>query len=138
MTIVDNTAPSGADIYAQDPVSSSLINSIISNSTGAGNNCVGTDSYSVSHDLTWPGEACPGKVADPNLQLQAVLLTIAPIALGPGSAAINAADPAYCTSDYYDRVDEPGKGRPIGPACDIGSDKSELVRIPSHQLRALL
>ena len=43
------------------------------------------------------------------------------MALGPGSAALDAADDAICAAPPVNNLDQRGIARPQGPHCDIGA-----------------
>lgn len=88
----------------------------VQNSIFAGNGCVGAI-QDGGGNLDWPESGCPGLTGDPRLGALAdnggPTLTMA---LGPGSAAIDAAASAGCPT-----TDQRGVSRPFGAGCDIGA-----------------
>ena len=51
------------------------------------------------------------------------------MALGPGSAAIDAANDAICAAPPVNNRDQRGIARPQGPHCDIGAYEATLQPI---------
>jgi hypothetical protein len=47
------------------------------------------------------------------------------MALGPGSAALDAADDAICAAPPVNNLDQRGVARPLGSHCDIGAVEQE-------------
>jgi predicted outer membrane repeat protein len=131
-TIVDNSAPTGANVFSTTTLSS--FGSVLSGPMGGGENCdVGgatTSSYSYSTDdscaFTGTGDTEDG--ADPQLDPLASnggpTQTRAPAATSPLVDAIPEAD---CNPDGV-TTDQRGVDRPQGPGCDIGA--VELVPPP--------
>ena len=88
----------------------------VQNSIFAGNGCVGAI-QDGGGNLDWPGSACPGIAGDP--RLGALADNGGPtqtMALGTGSAAIDAATSVACPA-----TDQRGVPRPFGAGCDIGA-----------------
>jgi predicted outer membrane repeat protein len=97
-----------------------LKNTIVANSP-AGGNCSGaiTDG---GGNLSYPDTTCPGMNRDPKLgPLQDNGGPTHTMALGPSSAAIDAADDAVCAAAPVNNLDQRGITRPQGPHCDIGA-----------------
>jgi hypothetical protein len=94
----------------------------VENSIFAGDACVGAI-QDGGGNLDWPGSACPGITADP--RLGALADNGGPtetMALGAGSAAIDAATSAACPP-----TDQRGVARPLGAGCDIGAYESDVL-----------
>jgi hypothetical protein len=88
----------------------------VQNSIFAGNGCTGAI-QDGGGNLDWPASSCPGLNGDP--RLGALADNGGPtdtMALGPGSAAIDAATSAGCPA-----TDQRGVPRPFGAGCDIGA-----------------
>ena len=88
----------------------------VQNSIFAGNGCVGAI-QDGGGNLDWPDSGCPGLIGDP--RLGALADNGGPtftMALGPGSAAIDAATSSGCPT-----TDQRGVLRPFGAGCDIGA-----------------
>jgi predicted outer membrane repeat protein len=95
-------------------------NTIIANNP-VGNNCGGTITDGGGN-LSYPDTTCPGINADPVLgPLQDNGGPTWTMALGEGSAALDAADDAICAAPPVNNLDQRGVTRPQGPHCDIGS-----------------
>lgn len=97
-----------------------LRNTIIANSS-IGSNCHGliTDG---GGNLSYPDTTCPGINRDPKLgPLQNNGGPTHTMALGTGSAAIDAGNDAICTAAPVNNLDQRGVTRPRGPHCDIGA-----------------
>jgi len=102
-----------------------LKNTIVANSP-TGGNCSGviTDG---GGNLRYPDTTCPGINGDPKLgPLQDNGGPTWTMALGPGSAAIDAADDAICAATPVNNLDQRGIVRPQGPHCDIGAFEATL------------
>ncbi len=111
-----------------------LKNTIIANNRPGGN-CVGfiTDG---GGNLSYPDTTCPGIHADPLLgPLQYSGGPTPTMALGEGSAAIDAGNDAICAADPINNLDQRGITRPQGSHCDIGA--VEQVSIKSIWLPAV-
>lgn len=113
---------------------------ILKNTIGAtnltGGNCSGTITDGGGN-LSYPDTTCPGINADPKLgPLQNDLGPTQTMALGPGSAAIDAGIDAICAAAPVNGLDQRGIARPWGAHCDIGA--VEQVPIKSMWLPAIL
>ena len=51
------------------------------------------------------------------------------MALGWGSAAIDAGDDAVCAADPVNNLDQRGVTRPQGPGCDVGAFELKVYYI---------
>ena len=103
-----------------DAHGTTLKNTIVANSP-TGGNCSGaiTDG---GGNLSYPDTTCPGINGDPELgPLQNNGGPTQTMALGPGSAAIDAANDAICAAPPVNNLDQRGIARPQGPHCDIGA-----------------
>ena len=97
-----------------------LRNSIVASTTG-GNNCSGVITNGGGN-LSYPDESCPGINGDPKLgPLQNNGGPAHTMALGQGSAALDAANDAVCATAPVNNLDQRGIARPQGPHCDIGA-----------------
>lgn len=128
-TIAGNSAggPNGAGI--QSTRTMTIENTMIAN------NMVGYNCYGVVTDgggnLSYPDATCPGINADPKLgPLQDNGGPTWTMALGPGSAAIDAGDDAICAADPVNNLDQRGMTRPQGAQCDIGALEQLRVWLP--------
>ena len=104
-----------------------LKNTIVTNSPSGGN-CAGpmTDG---GGNLSYPDTTCPGINSDPSLgPLQNNGGPTQTMALGPGSAALDAADDAICAAAPVNNLDQRGVSRPRGPRCDIGAVEQQPYR----------
>jgi hypothetical protein len=123
-TFASNSAPFGGAGIRNDGYYSrvTLKNTIVANSL-TGGNCFGpgifTDGWG---NLSYPDTTCPGVNNDPLLgPLQDNGGPTLTMALGPGSAAIDAAYDATCAAPPVNNCDQRGFNRPNGPHCDIGA-----------------
>lgn len=121
-TFSGNYAPNGGGIANVSGMSGvvTLENTIVANSP-TGGNCYGaiTDG---GGNLSYPDTTCPGIDADPVLgPLQDNGGPTETMALGEGSAAIDAGDDAICAAPPVDNLDQRGVARPQGAHCDIGA-----------------
>lgn len=106
-----------------------LKNTLIANNP-SGNNCGGaiTDG---GGNLSYPDASCPGINADPVLgPLQHNGGPTWTMALGTGSAAIDAGDDATCAASPVNNQDQRGVARPVGPRCDIGAFEAIYSTMP--------
>ena len=97
-----------------------LENTIVANSSPR-RNCVGaiTDG---GGNLSYPDTTCPGINRDPLLgPLQNNGGPTETMALGRGSAALDAASDAICDAAPVNNLDQRGVARPLGLHCDIGA-----------------
>ncbi len=86
-----------------------------------GGNCYGTITDGGGN-LSYPDTTCPGINSDPMLgPLQNNGGPTETMALGPGSAALDAANDAICAAAPVNNLDQRGIARPQGPHCDIGA-----------------
>jgi hypothetical protein len=97
-----------------------LNNTVVANSqTGA--NCFGTITDGGGN-VSYPDASCPGVNADPLLgPLQNNGGPTWTMALGPGSAAMDAGDDATCAAAPVNNLDQRGVIRPQGAHCDSGA-----------------
>ncbi len=99
-------------------------NTIVANSTiggTAGGNC-SADITDGGGNLSYPDTTCPGINADPVLgPLQNNGGPTWTMALGEGSAALDAGDDAICAAPPVNNFDQRGIVRPQGLHCDIGA-----------------
>ena len=121
---VTNSTFSGNTASAEGPALHSAhgLAITVENSLFAGNGCVGpiTDG---GGNLDWPDSGCPGVTGDPKLGALADNGGPTPtMALGLGSAAIDAAISAICSA-----TDQRGIVRPVGAGCDIGAYESDVL-----------
>jgi hypothetical protein len=80
-------------------------------------------------NISYPDRTCPGVNADPKLgPLQGNGGPTPTMALEPGSAAIDAGNPAACRETPVHNLDQRGVVRPQGPRCDIGAIEQLLPR----------
>jgi predicted outer membrane repeat protein len=123
-TIVDNTAPTGANVHSSSTLSS--FGSVLAGPMGGGANCEITGATSSTHSYSTDGSCAfidatdTENGADPELGPLAsnggATQTRAPAATSPLVDAIPTAecDPTVTT-------DQRGVDRPQGPGCDIGA-----------------
>jgi hypothetical protein len=126
-TLSGNSAAAGGGTYNAGGMLT-LKNTIVANSPSGGN-CYGpiTDG---GGNLSYPDITCPGINADPLLgPLQDNGGPTETMALGEGSAALDAADDAICAAPPVNNLDQRGVTRPQGTQCDIGA--VEQVQEPS-------
>jgi predicted outer membrane repeat protein len=96
-------------------------NTMVANSP-AGGNCYGDPITDGGGNLSYPDTTCPGIHSDPLLgPLQNNGGPTETMALGPGSAALDAANDAICAATPVNNLDQRGVARPQGPHCDIGA-----------------
>ncbi len=117
-TFSHNSAEYGGNINGEHALT--LKNTIVADGP-PGNNCAGaiTDG---GGNLSYPDTTCPGVNADPPLgPLQDNGGPAWTMALGPGSAAIDAGIDAICAADPVNNRDQRGVVRPRGAHCDIGA-----------------
>jgi hypothetical protein len=89
--------------------------------------CSGTISDGGSNLKASPTSGCPGSVGDAKLQLWPFVgVKGSALALGPGSAAIDAAT-VSCPA-----TDQRGLARPGGGACDIGAYENHPPAVPTN------
>ena len=86
----------------------------------AGGNCAGSKITDDGGNLSYPDATCPGIHGDPVLgPLRANGGPTSTMALGAGSPARDAADPAICAAAPVNNLDQRGVTRPQGAGCDI-------------------
>ena len=96
---------------------------LVENSLFADNGCAARITNGGGN-LDWPDSGCPGVNGDPRLHALANNGGPTPtMALGAGSAAIDAALSAICPA-----TDQRGILRPFGAGCDIGAYESDDAR----------
>jgi hypothetical protein len=101
-----------------------LKNTIVANSA-TGDNCSGTITDGGGN-LSYPDATCSGINLNPYLYpLQDNGGPTETMALGPGSAALDAGDDATCAAAPVNNLDQRGDVRPKGPRCDIGAIEQE-------------
>lgn len=104
-----------------------LENSIVANNRPGGN-CSGTI-FDGGGNLSYPGSSCPGTNGDPLLgPLQDNGGPTQTMALGPGSAALEAGIDAICAAHPVDYLDQRGVTRPQGSRCDSGAVEQQPYR----------
>lgn len=117
-TFADNTASlEGPALHSSGGLPITVENSIFED-----NGCIGPI-VDGGGNLDWPDSTCPGLAADP--VLGALADNGGPtetMALGPGSAAIDAAVSATCPA-----TDQRGVARPFGAGCDIGAYEADML-----------
>jgi len=119
-TFPGNSATWDGGTYGYDSNPAMLRNTIVANSPEGGN-CSGAF-IDGGGNLSYPDTTCPGINADPVLGLlQDNGGPTWTMALGPGSAAIDAGDDATCAADPVNNLDQRGITRPAGAHCDIGA-----------------
>jgi hypothetical protein len=119
-TLADNSAANGGGGAINTVSAFTLKNTIVANSL-AGGNCAGaiTDG---GGNLSFPDTTCPGINADPMLgPLQNNGGPTWTMALGEGSAALDAGNDAICAAPPVNNLDQRGVTRPQGLHCDIGA-----------------
>jgi predicted outer membrane repeat protein len=133
LTVINSTF-SGNTAYLSGASFSSggtaiLRNTITANGSGA-KECRGliTDG---GGNLSYPGATCPGINGNPLLgPLQDNGGPTVTMALGPGSAAIDAANDAFCAAAPVNNLDQRGVARPQGAHCDIGAFEQQNLTLP--------
>ncbi len=104
-----------------------LANSIITNSQGS-NACDGSAIIDGGGNLSYPDTSCPGLHSAPLLgPLQDNGGWTHTMALGQGSAAIDAGDDDICAGPLVSNLDQRGVARPQGSHCDIGAYEVEMA-----------
>ena len=129
-TFAGNSAIDGGGIGNRYDATVTLKNTIVTNSP-AGGNCSGaiTDG---GGNLSYPEATCPGINGNPLLgPLQDNGGPTQHMALGPGSAARDAADDGFCAAAPVNNRDQRGIARPQGPHCDIGAVEGSCLRAPT-------
>ncbi len=122
-TVSGNTASLGGGFWNSG--TATLKNTIVANNRPGGN-CRGATITDGGGNLSYPGLACPGINANPMLgPLQNNSGPTETMALGPGSAAIDAGNDAICAAEPVNNLDQRGVTRPIGSHCDIGAVEQE-------------
>ena len=131
VTLAGNSANTYGGIYSlTDRPNVLLVNTIVANNSGSGGNCGSFGTPAIADgggNLVYPAaNPCAGIVpattGDPKLGALGLNApgTTATMALGAGSAAIDAALVGACTPQ-----DQRGIARPQGAACDIGAYEAE-------------
>ena len=120
-TLSGNSASQGGGgIFNAGFATVTLKNTIVANSL-AGGTCSGPI-INGGGNLTYPSAGCPGINANPMLgPLQNNGGPTETMALGPGSAAIDAANDATCAAAPVNNYDQRGIVRPQAAHCDIGA-----------------
>ena len=105
-----NTASQGGGFWNSG--TATFKNTIVANNRPGGN-CRGATIIDGGGNLSYPGTACPGINANPMLgPLQNNGGPTETMALGPGSAAIDAGNDAICAADPVNNLDQRGVTRP--------------------------
>jgi hypothetical protein len=124
-TIAANEASSGRNTYSVGIGATVTLKNTIVADSAMGDNCSGiiTDG---GGNLSYPDASCPGINLNPYLYpLQDNGGPTATMALGPGSAALDAGDDATCVAAPVNNLDQRGEVRPKGSRCDIGAIEQE-------------
>ncbi|MBK9092075.1 MAG: hypothetical protein IPM84_04725 [Anaerolineae bacterium] len=110
-----------------------LKNTIVANSP-RGDNCDSVNSITDGGgNLSFGDSTCPGINGDPQLgPLQDNGGPTYTMALGAGSAAIDAANDATCAAAPISGLDQRGVARPQGAHCDIGAFEVTDPRVPGR------
>lgn len=117
----------GDSIYNHASGTITLKNTIIAAQPKEGN-CFGTI-IDGGGNLSYPDTTCPGINADPMLgPLQDNGGLTWTMALGEGSAALDAADDAICAAPPVNNLDQRGVTRPQGLHCDIGAVEQVFIK----------
>lgn len=132
-TLSGNTAGLGGGIFLHGGTAT-LKNTIVANNRPGGN-CRGNQVADGGGNLSYPGTACPGINGDPVLgPLQDNGGPTWTMALGRGSAAIDAANDATCAAEPVNNLDQRGISRPQGANCDIGAvEQTPYLPLPPRQ-----
>jgi hypothetical protein len=136
-TLVDNISNNAysSNLYVTGGTIT-LKNTLLSNSGLRVGDCDGTVTPSGGTNNLAPDGSCGPSatvVAASALKLAPLGQNGGPtltVALQPGSAAIDAGDPATCAADPINSLDQRGIARPQGASCDIGA--FELVQAINH------
>ena len=99
-----------------------LKNTIVANSPTGGNCSIDVPVIDGGGNLSYPDNSCPGIYGNPSLG--PLLNNGGPtetMALGPGSAALDAGIDAICAAPPVNSLDQRGVVRPQGLHCDIGA-----------------
>ena len=124
-TFFANSATSGRAIRNDDGTVT-LKNTSVADTWGGGN-CAGNSITNGGGNLSYPDTTCPSINRDPALgPLQNNGGPTQTMALGSGSAAIDAANDAICADAPVNNRDQRGIPRPYGPHCDIGAYEATL------------
>jgi hypothetical protein len=120
LTVVNSTLHGVPVINSEYDGTVTLKNTIVAHSL-TGSNCTG-EIIDGGGNLSYPDSTCPGIHADPLLgPLQDNGGPTWTMALGPGSAAMDAGDDATCAADPVNNRDQRGVVRPQGAHCDSGA-----------------
>ena len=129
-TFAGNQATIGGGIYQYG--ATTLKNTVIANSP-TGGNCSGGIADGGGN-LSYPDTTCPGINANPLLgPLQDNGGPTWTMALGEGSAALDAGDDAICAAPPVNNLDQRGITRPQGAHCDVGAYEYEAVQWLWHR-----
>ena len=134
LTVVNSTFSGnrgliGATISTYGPVPVLLKNTIVANSI-ADEGCYGPINDGGGN-LGYPDTSCPGIHLNPLLgPLQNNGGPTQTMALGAGSAAIDAANDATCAAPPVNNRDQRGAIRPSGAHCDIGAVEQGAPALP--------
>jgi hypothetical protein len=128
MTVINSTVQGGG-IHNESDSTVTLKNTIVANHS-TGSTCIGPI-IDGGGNLSFPDATCPGINADPVLgPLQDNGGPTWTMALGPGSAAIDAGVDATCAADPVDNRDQRGVVRPQGVHCDSGAFERPIKWLP--------
>lgn len=129
-TFSGNGSPSLGSSSIYKGSGTALLKNTIVVKGGGGRSCVGVF-VDGGGNLSYPDDSCPGITADPMLgPLQDNGGPTWTMALGEGSAAIDAADDDACTADPVNNRDQRGVVRPQGVHCDIGAFEWPVKWLP--------
>jgi predicted outer membrane repeat protein len=126
LTIARNRGYGGQIIYVNDGYLG-MLNSIVSDNTGAGCAVGAGATIATATILNWGDTSCPGtSYGDPRLAPLGSYGGTPTFALMPGSAAIDKGDYAACISTPVSGIDQRNKSRTSPSAkCDIGAYESQ-------------
>lgn len=126
-TFSDNSAAVMGGTLYNSGSHMTLANSIVANNQG-GSACGGSAIIDGGGNLSYQDASCPGINGAPLLgPLQDNGGWTHTMALGQGSAAIDAGDDDICAGPLVSSIDQRGVTRPQGSQCDIGAYEVEMT-----------